>query len=60
MVRILESFCSELEIDAIRLPEGVRQRQTGSHRFLFNHNAEPVEFRGEMLEPVAVKIESII
>ena len=60
MVRILESFCSELEIDATRLPEGVRQRQTGSHRFLFNHNAEPVEFRGEMLEPVAVKIESII
>ena len=29
---------------------------TGSHPFLFNHKAEPVEFGGEMLEPVAVKI----
>ena len=60
MVRILEDLCQELSINVKRLPEGVRQRRTGSHTFLFNHNAESVDFDGDLLAPASVKIEPIV
>ena len=60
MVRLLESFCVQADVQTTYMPEGVRQRASGSHKFIFNYNAEAVEFEGHMFAPAAVKIESII
>ncbi len=57
--RILLRITEHLSVDTIAMPEGVRQRQTASHKFTFNYNAEAVEFKGDVLPPTAVTIEPI-
>jgi len=56
MVRVLERLASKVGLEVEHLPEGVRKRQTISHEFVFNHNAETVEFRGQQIEPAGVWI----
>ncbi len=60
MVRILESLCDEIKLETNRMPEGVRQRQSGSYRFVFNYNAQSIDYQGQTFAPAAVKIEPII
>jgi beta-galactosidase len=36
------------------MPDGVRQRDTANHRFIFNYNAEPVLFDGETIPAAGV------
>jgi beta-galactosidase len=36
------------------LPEGLRQRDTASHRFLFNYNPVPVDWGGVIIPPAGV------
>ncbi len=56
LVRILETLARKADLDTEKMPEGVRKRQTASHEFVFNHNADTVMFRGQPLEPASVLI----
>ena len=42
-----------------RMPEGVRQRETGSERFMFNYTSQEVEMEGENLPPAGVLRQSL-
>ena len=44
--RILIALCEERGIPHAVLPEGLRLRDTGTHRFAFNYAAEPVVWNG--------------
>jgi len=54
--RILQALATKAGLTIERMPEGVRKRETASHEFVFNHNAEPMEFRGKELAPAQVLI----
>lgn len=49
LVRILNNICEKLEIRTTNYPEGIRARDAGEYRFLFNYNAKPVTVAGETL-----------
>ncbi len=57
--RVLKAACDELGITTTNMPEGIRQRTTASHRFVFNHNAHAHKFEGEELAPAQVKITAL-
>jgi len=59
MARIIASLASEAGLEAMAMPEGVRRRCTGSHEFVFNHNAEAVEFAGQTIEAAGVVIRRL-
>jgi beta-galactosidase len=59
MTRILGSLAVEAGLEVISMPEGVRRRCTGSHEFVFNHNAEAVKFRGQSIEAAGVLIKAL-
>ena len=52
--RILTDLCAGLGIDVDQMPEGLRRRDTGSHRFLFNYNAVAVEWGGVTIAAAGV------
>ncbi|MEL7114760.1 MAG: beta-galactosidase [Pseudomonadota bacterium] len=51
---ILIDLCREAGIETTDMPNGVRQRRSATHRFLFNYNAERVMFDGITLPPAGV------
>ncbi|MEH7830163.1 beta-galactosidase [Gemmobacter denitrificans] len=51
---LLDSLCQSAGIETDRLPEGLRLRDSQSHRFLFNYNAVPVEWGGQTIPPAGV------
>ena len=59
MTRIIASLAQEANIEVKTMPEGVRRRCTGSHEFIFNHNAEAVKFAGHVLQAADVLIREI-
>jgi len=59
MARIIASLASEAGLEEMAMPEGVRRRCTGSHEFVFNHNAEAVEFAGQTIEAAGVVIRRL-
>nr|WP_067288908.1 beta-galactosidase [Marinobacterium profundum] len=60
LVRILESICVAQGIAVMRLPQGLRRRDTDQHRFLFNYGAEPVTFDGITLAPAGVHWQPLL
>ena len=52
--RLLTGLCQKAGIETDPLPEGLRRRDSATHRFLFNYNAVPVEWDGEIIPPVGV------
>ncbi len=52
--RILRDACAEAGIETMALPEGVRVRDAGPHRFWFNYGPEAVEAHGIALPPAGV------
>ncbi|GAA6139637.1 beta-galactosidase [Arenicella sp. 4NH20-0111] len=56
MQSILLRLAEKAQLSTEVLPEGVRKRETQSHEFVFNHNAESVMFRDELLSPAEVRI----
>lgn len=52
--RILNALCHQAGIETDPLPEGLRRRDSDSHRFLFNYNAIPVEWDGEVIPAAGV------
>lgn len=52
--RLLAGLCHKAGIETDPLPEGLRRRDSATHRFLFNYNAVPVEWGGEIIPPAGV------
>lgn len=52
--RIVVKLCQEAGLSTIDLPEGLRSRDSATHRFLFNYNAEPVTWAGQEIPPAGV------
>lgn len=52
--RLLTGLCQKAGIETDPLPEGLRRRDSATHRFLFNYNAVPVEWDGEIIPPAGV------
>ncbi len=51
---LLSPLCKAEGVEVKRLPDGVRIRDTQQHRFVFNYNAETVEWDGIRLPPAGV------
>jgi beta-galactosidase len=54
LARILNRACAEEGIECDPLPEGLRRRDTVTHRFLFNYNPVPAEWGGVTIPPAGV------
>jgi beta-galactosidase len=52
--RILMRACAAEGIECDPLPEGLRRRDTDTHRFLFNYNPVPAEWGGVSIPPAGV------
>ena len=52
--RILRRACAAEGIETDPLPEGLRLRDTATHRFLFNYNAVPVDWAGATIPAAGV------
>jgi beta-galactosidase len=54
LARILNRACAAEGIECDPLPEGLRRRDTATHRFLFNYNPVPAEWGGVTIPPAGV------
>ncbi len=54
LARILGRACAAEGIETDPLPEGLRRRDSATHRYLFNYNAIPVEWGGVTIPPAGV------
>jgi beta-galactosidase len=54
LARILQRACAGEGIETDPLPEGLRRRDTATHRFLFNYNPVPAEWAGVAIPPGGV------
>lgn len=59
LARILTRLCADQGVDVTALPEGLRSRQSGGHRFWFNYGAEAVTHAGRTVPPAGVAWEAI-
>ena len=57
--RILTRVAQEAGITTHTLPAGVRMRETGKTRFIFNHTTTPVYFKGKTIPPAGVFWETL-
>lgn len=57
--RILTTLCHKAGIETDPLPEGLRRRDTETHRFLFNYNAFDVEWDGKTIPAAGVSWQKI-
>ena len=54
MTRLINTACVTEGIETDPLPEGLRRRDTATHRFLFNYNPVPAEWGGVTIPPGGV------
>lgn len=54
LTRILGDLCAQAGIETTPLPEGLRLRDSATHRYLFNYNAFAVEWDGRTIAPAGV------
>lgn len=54
LARILQRACAAEGIETDPLPEGLRRRDTATHRFLFNYNPVHAEWGGVTIPPAGV------
>ena len=51
---ILMPLCEQEQIKVEKLPQGVRVRDTGAHRFVFNYNPHRIDWKGQEIEAAGV------
>ena len=51
---LLSDLCAKANIATTDLPDGLRQRDTATHRFLFNYAPEAITFNGTEIPPAGV------
>jgi len=54
LTRILGDLCAQAGVETTPLPEGLRLRDSATHRYLFNYNAFAVEWNGRTIAPAGV------
>jgi beta-galactosidase len=54
MQRILGDLCAAAGIETTPLPEGLRLRDSATHRFAFNYNAKAVQWQGREIPAAGV------
>lgn len=59
MVRIISDLARDAKLEVTTMPEGVRRRCTGSHEFIFNHNAQAIDFEGQTIAAAGVVIRQL-
>jgi beta-galactosidase len=59
LARILERLCAEAGIETEHLPEGLRCRDSATHRFYFNYNSFAVEWNGREIPAAGVDWQPI-
>ena len=52
--RIVADACARQGVPVQPMIEGLRLRDTRTHRFAFNYGPEPVDYRGQSLGPAGV------
>jgi beta-galactosidase len=52
--RLIGAACAQQGIETEPLPEGLRLRDTATHRFAFNYGPDPVAWEGRSLPPAGV------
>ena len=57
--RLVNMLCVRARIATVKMPEGVRCRETGSERFWFNHNTTPAETPVGILPAAGVLCETL-
>lgn len=57
--RLLKRACQKENIETVDLPEGVRIRNTKSHRFFFNYGSTAATVHGKKLPPASVDWKKI-
>ena len=57
LAHILRDACAEAGVETLDLPEGVRVRDAGAHRFWFNYGPEAAQAHGVALPPAGVHRE---
>ena len=53
-------LCDAEDIATTDLPDGLRQRDTGSERFLFNYSDSEISFEGKRIEPAGVLRQPVV
>lgn len=53
-VTLLEHLCQTAQITTTRVSDGLRLRDTSTHRFAFNYAPDPVTFEGITISPAGV------
>lgn len=57
--RIVRAMCEEAGVATLDLPDGLRVRDTGTHRFVLNYAPEPQDWRGTTIPPAGVHWEPL-
>lgn len=52
--RLLALWCDQAGLNTHPMPDGLRQRDTATHRFWFNYGAAPVDHAGQTIPPAGV------
>jgi beta-galactosidase len=55
---LIRDLCVEAGVETLDLPDGLRVRDTGSLRFVFNYSPEPQDWRGRTIPPADVHWET--
>ena len=56
---IIGDICTELGVETKQLPEGLRLRDTPTHRFYFNYTSVPLTWEGVTIPPAGVHWEAL-
>jgi beta-galactosidase len=56
---MLAELCAGQGIDIDHLPEGLRRRDSDTHRFWFNYNPVPVDWAGVTIPAAGVYWEAL-
>ncbi|KMW56304.1 Beta-galactosidase [Candidatus Rhodobacter oscarellae] len=56
---LLSRLCQQAGVETTPLPEGLRVRDTATHRFYFNYNAAPVTHQGRTIPAAGVHWEDL-
>ena len=57
-LRLFKKLLKDQNLDYLEMPNGVRQRFTKSHRFIWNYSNQNQTIDGILLQPADVKIIS--
>jgi len=59
LAAIVAALCGECGLATVDLPPGLRIRDTGTHRFVFNYDAAPQDWNGTQIPPAGVHWERL-